>query len=34
MHPVISNNTLHDVTYLVNQEMVKKRKLEYLINGT
>ena len=34
MHPVISNNTHHDVTCLVNHEMVKKRKLGYLINET
>ena len=34
MHPVSFTNTHHDITDLVNHEMVKNKKLEYLENGT
>ena len=34
MHLVSCNNTHHDVTDLVNAEMAKIQKLEYLENGT
>ena len=34
MHPVLYNDTHHDVTDSVNHGMVKIQKLEYLENGT
>ena len=34
MHSISSTNTHHDFTDLVNHEMVKNTKTEYLENGT
>ena len=34
MHPISCTNIHHDFTDLVNHEMVKIQKFEYLENGT
>ena len=34
MYPVLCNNTHYDVTDLVNHEMIKNTKIEYIENGT